>query len=428
MSSKKVLLIAYSFPPRQAIGSQRPYKLSKYLPAFGWDTVILTAKYPGMRPAGARVIEAENRDIINLIKLKIGLKADEGLHQQIGISVSKNYQHSGFKSNLIKLGKEIIQFPDKQHGWYKFAIKSAVDLINAENIDAIISTSYPVTAHLIARSLKQKFNIPWIADLRDPWTQNPYVNKFGIIKYFEKKLEIKTLSDADAIVALTEPWANDLRKLHKSKKVVCITNGYDEDEFPENSVKLNNKLTITYTGMLYNGKRDPSVLFKVVSQLINENKINRNMIEIIFYSPKEDWLISSIRKYNLESVVCLKDIIPRSDVLKKQMESQLLLILLWDNINEVNFCPGKIYEYMGARRPIIAIGGSKGVVNDILKVTNAGKFADNINSLRNILLEYYEEFTQSGEVKCISNNRIDKYNYKVIAKEYSSLLNGIITE
>ena len=289
-----------------------------------------------------------------------------------------------------------------------------------------MSTSNPVTSHLIARKLKQKYKIPWIADLRDLWTQNHFYNKFDLIKYFERRLELKTLSDPDALITVTERFADELKILHKNKKVFCVTNGFDEDDSSKLTSKLKNKFIITYTGILYNGKRDPSLLFKVISQLINENIINRNLIEIRFYGPKEDWLADEIKKYNLEGIANFCGFIPREEILEKQKESQILLLLLDSNNKEEGVYPAKIFEYLGARRPIIAFGGQGGIVKELLEKNKAGVFTENFDMLKKIVLNYYKQFTQFGEVRYEGNASIENYSYKLIAKRYSEIINGLI--
>lgn len=223
-------------------------------------------------------------------------------------------------------------------------------------------------------------------------------------------------------------FADELKTLHKNKKIVCITNGYDPEDFLDKQSKLTSKFTITYTGGLYNGIMDPSLLFEVISKLIDENRINKDLIEIRFYGPAENWLIDDIKKYNLEGVVNYHGFLHRKVALEKQRESHLLLLLLDNNNKEISYCPAKIYEYLGARRPIIAIGGDGGFVKDILKLTNAGRFAKNTIELKEVLLKYYQEFLESGEVKCQSNSNIANYRYDHIAKQYSEILNIVVAK
>lgn len=186
---------------------------------------------------------------------------------------------------------------------------------------------------------------------------------------------MKTLSIADALVTVTERFADDLRRLHNNMDVKCITNGYDLDEYSDVQMKLTDNFTITHTGQIFNGKRDPSLLFEVVSKLINENVINKKLIEIRFYGPRQNWINEDIRKYNLDGVISSHGFIPREKALKRQKESQLLLLLLDKDNNEKDVYPNKVFECFGAWRPIIAIGGKEGIIQELLEKTNSGKFA-----------------------------------------------------
>jgi hypothetical protein len=420
---KKVLLISFHFPPSIASGAQRPYGLAKYFPNYGWEPIVLTAKLKGKRPGEIRVVETDYRDILGSWKSRFRFNPQKGLHEQLNIEVSKNFKHQTWKSKIIQTMKEVVAFPDENIGWYDFALKSASELLDKENVSAIISTSYPVTAHLIARKLKQKYKIPWVADFRDLWTQNHYLNKTKLVKYFERRLELKTISDANSLV-IVHPLVYELKKLHKDKKICCITNGYDLDDFSKIQAELTNKFTLTHTGILYTGKRDPYLLFKIVRQLINEKKIDKGKIEIRFFGCNEGWLIDEVKKHNLGGIVIVHSAIPREEALRIQKESQILLIIRWDRKDEESIFPGKVFEYLGAKRPIIAIGAG-GVLKDLLETTNAGKFAKNEEGLKNILLEYYHEFIESGAIQCHSNRIIDNYTYNTIAKKYSEILNNL---
>ncbi len=423
---KKVLIIAYQFPPSQAIGAQRPFGLAKHLPKYGWDPIVLTVRMTGRVLDGIRIIETNYKDITNQLKVKIGLSSERSIHDQLGITVTKNYNHSAWKSKVIKLIKDIYLFPDVNRGWFKYAYNAASRILDSESVDAIISTSPPVTSHLIARKLKQKYNPKWIADFRDPWTKKYIYNKNSLIKFLDRQLEIKTISYADALVSVTRPYVDKIKPLHKDKKIFCISNGYNEEEIQKPPPPLMDKFVITYAGSLYSGRRDPSILFLAVDQLIKEKKINSDVVKIRFYGHKEDWLSNEITQYNLNGIVELKGFLSKEEILERERESQLLLLIRWDSKIEIGDCPAKIYEYFNARRPIIAIGGYGGIIKDLLDETNAGKFADNVDILKNIILEYYQEFDHFGRVECRSNDKIHNYHYDLIAKQYSEVLDSIV--
>lgn len=423
---RKVLIISFCFPPNPSIGSLRPYGLSKYLKKFGWEAIILTVKYPGKRPEDIRIIETPYKDIVASLKSAFKLDSHENIHQRLGVSVTKNFNHSAWRSKSVKLFREIIVFPDDEKGWFEHALQSAIDFLNKEKVDAIISTSFPVTAHIVAHKLRKRHNIPWIADFRDLWTQSHYYDKYIVTRFRERRLERKTLANADILVTVSQPLAKELETTYKDKKVLCITNGYDPYEITATKkIELTKKFTVTYTGSLYNGKRDPLVVFKTVRKLIDDCKVNREMIEIRFYGCVEPWLVDEVARNNLDGVVSLQGMIPRSEVLIRQKESQLLLLLLWDNEKEAGVYTGKVFEYLCARRPIIAMGGPGGVIKELLDYTAAGKFAHNIESLEGILIQYYSEFLQKGEVTFSGNDRISDYSYENIAERYAGILDEV---
>ena len=423
---KKVLIITYAFPPRSGIGSQRPFGLAKYLPKYGWEPIVLTIKLPGKPPEGIRIIETDYKDITKKFKSNIGLSLDKSMHDQIGIVVNKGHKYLTWKSKFIKICKELLLFPDDNKGWYSYAVKSASNLLKSEQISVIISTSPPAISHMIAKKIKNTFGIKWIADFRDPWSQKAVSSRGRLLKYMDKIIEKITISHADLLVSVSKPYVDKIKMLHKDKKVFCITNGYDEEPVDVFTPTLTDKFTITHTGSLYSGRRDPAILLNAVSELIEENKMERNLINIRFYGSKDQWLLMDIKNRGLQGMVHLYGQIPIEEALIKQKESQLLLVIRWDNDYETGNMPAKIFEYMNANRPIMAIGKVGGIVNDILEETNAGKFADNTADLKQLLMEYYNEFIQNGKVQCNSNDNIKKYTRNIMAKKYSELLDALV--
>jgi len=422
---KKVLIVAYAFPPMAFIGSQRPHGLAKYLNQFGWEPIILTIKSPGAAAEDFKVIGTDYTDRLALMKKTLRLDTGKGIHQQLGITITRNFNYPTWKSKTIKFLKELAVFPDEEIGWYRHAVKAAFELLDKEEIHAVISTSFPVTSHLIARRIKQKYGVPWVADLRDLWTQNHYYGKFKVISFFERRLELKTLSQADVLVTISNPLAETLKSLHLDKDIRCITNGYDPEDFDKKTANLTEKFTITYTGRLYNGKRDPSVLLKAIAGLIKENRIRKDLIEIRFFGGHEDWLINDIKEHGLQDIVKINGFVSREEAIEKQKESQLLLLLLWDDKEEKGVYTGKLFEYLGAKRPIVAIGGANSIVRDLLENTNAGHFAENQEQSEAVIMHYYYEFIKQGAVEYRANEKISEYAYNEIAEKYSRLLNEV---
>src|SRR3990172_12951261 len=165
---KKVLLIGYPFPLRQG-GSPRLLGLAKYLPEFGWQPIILTARLDRRPDDKLRIVETESRETLGFWKkaFKINPNQDERtqLKERLGITSQKSLMDFF----ITRIG-EIANYPDSDKGWKRFAIKTGSELIAKEGMDAIISSSSPVTAHIIASELKARHKVPWLADLRDLWS------------------------------------------------------------------------------------------------------------------------------------------------------------------------------------------------------------------------------------------------------------------
>lgn len=421
---RKVLLISWMFLEKEAIGSIRLHGLAKYLPEFGWEPVILTKKVSGKSEPAYNVIETFYQDKRKILKNFFGFKAGESVIDQLGLPTHKN------KKSLIEyiynMWREIFCYPEVETSWFKHAIVAGKNLLEDEKFDALISSSPSVTSHLIAKKLKYKYQVPWIADFRDLWTQNHYYAHTKIRTLVERKLEIKTLAMADALVTISPYLAEKLKELHKMN-VYSITNGFSDEGTNNFPVRLTDKFTITYTGILYQSKRDPIKLFQTINELFEKKVINPNDIEIRFYGHKESWLEEEIKSFKLERIARMYGTVDRMTALNKQRESQLLLLLLWDHPEEKNVATGKLFDYLGSKRPILGIGGYKGFVDEIMNETNTGIFATSLDEIKNYLVNSYNEWKKNGQVSYHGNiSNINKYSQREMAKKFSEILNSII--
>ena len=422
---KKVLIITYFFPPRPGVASLRLRGLAKYLPEFGWDPIILTPELPDKPDPRYRVIQTPYPgDISARWKERLGLKAEKGFQEQVGIPKALAERKSSPTTKVINTIKTIIAFPDEQKQWLKPAIQEGERLFREEHIDAVLSSSGPVTCHLVARELKRKYGVPWLADFRDLWTQNHYYPYGKIRRFLERRLEMRTISDADALITVSEPLADLLRSLHHQKQVFSIPNGYDPDEV--STAPLTEKFTITHTGELYRGKRDPTLLFQAIDELISENKIDRRDIKVRFIGSNEYWLEKEIERLSLKDVVDVQPRLTRNIALGMQRESQILLLLRWDDPSEVGVYTGKLFEYLAAKRPILSLGGMGGVTAELLQETRAGIHSRTVNDLKEQLIAWYEEFKKQGEVSYRGIwNSVLIYSQVEMARQFAHALKEI---
>src|SRR5437867_2204668 len=204
---RKVLLVAYWYPPRQSSGSQRPAGLAKYLPEFGWEPVILTPKLPDVRRPFAQVVQTGYQDVLQQWKARLRLDPSRGLHEQLNLGLASRPNSSPAHTKIIDCVKSWLACPDAMKGWVPFAMAAVSEMKPSLKFDAIVTTSPPESCHLIGSRVKKALNCPWVADFRDLWTQDLTKHYGPIRKFVESRLERRTLCSADALVTLSGPWA-----------------------------------------------------------------------------------------------------------------------------------------------------------------------------------------------------------------------------
>lgn len=425
MVMPRVLLITFCYPPTEVIGSVRPGALAKYLPRFGWEPMVLTPRVRQPR-SDSRMIETDYRDVISSWKTRLGLDHKRNMHEQFGLPLSSKPGAGFLHSRAFNLGKYFVSYPDPTKGWIPFALQAIKDIRDqGQKIDAILTTSPPISVHLIGNKAKTILGCPWVADLRDLWTEN-FANPNPLLNRLQTGLEKRTLREADALVTVSNPWAARLQEKYPSQTVSAITNGFDPNDFAEIPKKLTGKFTITYAGRLYQGGRNPKVLFEVLRDLVDENIVSPRDVQVRFYGQVEPWLTALVQQYRLEELVGIFGLVTRHESLQRQAESQVLLLLGWSDPRETGQHSGKLFEYFGAARPILAIGGSRGVLTEALEETHAGVHALSKEQVRNFLVTAYSEFKTKGCIPYLGEETaINRYTHLRMARQFADLLNSV---
>ena len=426
---KKVLVISNYFSLTKnvygIIGALRIKKFCKYLPELGWFPIVLTRNILNNR------LEIENSQNMRIVyiqykKEKLFQNVDQTLMGKNGYK--SKWAQSKLRNLLVFLTKEIFYYPDEFRSWLTYAVNVGVELVKEEKIDLIFSSALPPTVHLITSQIQKRTNLPWVAEYRDLWSENYYLKHFFIRSWFERKLEVKTLQNAKLLITVSEPLAEKLRQMHK-KPVEVITNGFDDEDY-KLEVPLTPYFSITYTGQIYEGKQDPTLLFIAVKKLIEDRKTDEKFFKIRFYGPEKD--IPKIEflaeKYNLQKVVKHYGPMPLNESIIRQKESTILLLLNWNSPEEKGVYTGKIFEYLGAGRPILAIPKiDGGVVDELLKKTNCGVSVSDLDEIINILLYWYKKFTEEKKLTIDPNyEEIKKFTRKELTKKLAYLFDRII--
>jgi glycosyltransferase involved in cell wall biosynthesis len=420
---KKVLIIAKYF------GTRIP-GLLKYLPEQGWLPILLSSSaWPEEIPPDVKSIRTSYGESLGFLKKLFGLKSQEEIRNRVREKIVTSSDKS-LTDRLLTFCGELINYPDSEKGWRTYAVEAAEELIKQGDIDAIISSSSPVTCHVIAYDLKMEYGIPWVADLRDLWSQNHNYSYSRLRRLFDRRLETRVLSAADALVTVTQPWADKLGKLYGGKKRYAITNGFDPENRELPPIELTDKFTITYTGNIYGGKQDPGKLFSALNSLISEKQVNAEDFQIRLYGPRLKWLDNKITDYHLSDIAKQYGTVPHEIAINKQRESQVLLLLDWDDPEETGWYPLKVFEYFASERPILATGGVSGnALGNLLDETGAGIHAVKAEDIKTALLKLYREYKLEGRTRFNGiQAEINKYSQREMAAKFAGILEHLVSE
>ncbi len=423
---KKLLLVAYYYPPHPGIAAVRPGALSRYLIDYGWDVSVVTAEYPG-RMAGQYqwpVIEVADPGILSAYQRR--RKSRNVVSSAKAATSAKSQSDSPKRSGIRKWAFEFFYYPDRQRNWAKPCLQACESL---GAFDVVLTTSSPATSHLIGAILKHEGVAQrWVADFRDLWTQNHFrQGQFSPFREsLERRLEQRTLEEADLLVTVSEPMAERLRQLHRNAPVAVATNGYEEQPPPQDVIH-HPQFTLVYTGQLYTGRRDPTLLLQTLRNLMDKNQVAEGEVMVRFVGEDSAWLRDMVRSYNLEHQVAIEERIPREEARREQHSATVLLLINWDHPAEAGTYTGKLFEYLEARRPILAIGGPSGVVSELLERTQAGFHVRSGDDLEKILLNWLDEYRTHQRIRYQGiESEIHEYSWRRRAGQYAALLDELV--
>lgn len=434
---KKVLIVSYAFPPNQGIGNVRAGKFTKYLPEFGWEPVVLTAKIRQDVPQTLPV-EINEANIIRTPYFYLNPVLNYRHHRSRGDTAVSKLPETASRgrsfSNLLRpvarLATNLMaQLPIlgniffEPTGWYFYAVREGLKLLKNNDIKVIFSSSQPRTSHLIAARLFKKTKIPWVAEYRDPWV-DPYRNKSQFYQLLETKWGKKVMKGCEILVTVSEFTVARLKAVH-SKKIAVIHNGFDEQDYSEN-VPLTSKFTLTSTGSISSGKRSPELVFQAIAQLQEEGRISSNNFEVRLYGEGLlKTLLPVIEEYHLKDLVKVYGFVPFNESIRRQQESTALLLLEWNSPLAKHVYPGKIFEYLGAGRPVLALAYKTGAIDKLLRETGAGIVVNEVEAIKGVLTRWLEEWQQSGRITSHWNpdiNVIKRYTRREGARKLAQLL------
>lgn len=392
---KKVLIITYYWPPQGGVGVQRWLKLSKYLLRHKYEPIIYTQSNG--------LSSLEDSSLLSSIPKGLKVLRNKIFEPQKIISFfTKNKPSSDI---LIKNQTNIllriliwlranIFVPDSRCLWISSSVSFLNNYLKKNHIDVIISSGPPHSMHLIALALKRKHNIKWIADFRDPWTSIEYFDKLPLLKSRKKKhkdLEYKVLSHSDLVLSVSSSWANDFKKMGAEKTAV-LTNGFDlEDYNSPRYPKLNNSFVIGHFG-LYNKLRDHIFIWETLQKICNNIPNFKSDLKLVFSGEVFKGFFEQIQQFDLKSKLEYFNYLSHSKAIDKMINCDLLLVTQGNTKAVLGRLPAKVFEYIGARRPILAIGKKNSDLEKVMSKISYGWFVDfdNHQLLHDTILQIYD--------------------------------------
>ena len=424
---KKVLIIAYYWPPAGGPGVQRWLKFIKYLPEFDIEPIVYIPMNPNYPIIDESLVDEIPNDLTIIRQpivepYKLASKISNGQSDTISKGIIPDKKKQSVVERLMLFVRGNFFIPDARKKWVKPSVNYLSTYIRDYNIDTIITTGPPHSLHLIGEQLKSRLDIKWIADFRDPWTTIGYHKKLKLLPMAKKKhkfLESKVLNAADSIVVTSNNTKQNFLSLTE-KPIKVITNGYDYESI--GNVELDAKFSLAHIGSLLSD-RNPEVLWRVLEELVTNNKIFASMLQLNFVGSVSKDVLRSLEEHNLSQYVNLIGYVPHAEAVKHQRKSQILLLIEIDSEETKCIIPGKLFEYMVSNRPILAIGPKGSDVHDILRTTNTGNYFlySDQDAIKEVILDMFQAF-RSDELKSNAIGLL-QYSRKSLTKKLAELIN-----
>jgi glycosyltransferase involved in cell wall biosynthesis len=389
----KILLISWYFPPGNDVAALRTGAMAEYLEKAGHVVHVLTADrdhadaslivpVAESRVTRTRWFDIDHRRTMPRLTASVDA-ASPAVKKKAGKLRSGA---SAFYYNLIHT-------PDRQVGWLPYAMAAGKQIIRRHGIDLIYASAPPFTGYLAARALGRRFSIPWIAEYRDGWSRYFYVPRPGWRQWIDEKMENHALADAAGTVAVTQSWAEYYRQRF-GKPTIAIPNGFDADTLASGAIapRPGEPVTITYMGVLYQGLRDPSVLYQAIAQ----SGLAPDDIQVHFYGPSEDEVMPLAKLHSVADYVRVMPRVTFAQSVDIQRTSDVLL-LLQASVDARNV-PAKLFEYFAARRPILGVGLDNGEPARLIGERKAGFYRSDPEAMAGHLRAWVDEKRRTGMV------------------------------
>ena len=397
-STKKLLIITYYWPPAGGPGVQRWLKFVKYLPDFDVQPIVFVPENPTYPIVDSNLV-AEVSDKAIILKTPIfepyqlASFLSKNKTKKISSGIIPNKKKQSFLEKVMLWVRGNLFIPDARVFWVKPSVAYLEKYIRENEIDTIITSGPPHSLHLIGLELKQKMNLKWLADFRDPWTTIGYHKSLRLSQYAAKKhkqLERQVLNTADTIIVTSKTTKAEFQAL-TTKPIEVITNGFDVEKVDKQS--LDTKFSLAHIGSFLS-ERNPKIVWESLVELCTEIPDFKSHLEIKLIGAISQEVLDTIEQFGLNLFLNNLGYVSHAEAVAHQRKSQVLLLIEINSEETKSILPGKLFEYMVSERPILAIGPKDSDFAEIITNTNSGVFFEYSEKakLKQTIQEYYNQF------------------------------------
>lgn len=437
---KKVLFCANWFPPIGGVGVQRSLKFVKYLRNYGYEPIVLTCMPDNCwHFVIDETLLKEIEDDITIIRINNDVylyemipeeEQQEILNLYAGITESKQWieQYIKFQGKLS---------PTTSICWVNRCLKYIESKIDLNKIDLIYTTGDPYETYILGYYIKNKYEIPWVQDYRDPWCTNKYFieNIYDSLWtqtfFMQEKLEEKLVQKSDIVLVAAEGMIEEfvIKYNVNESKFIEINNGYDEEDFKNICVKTdkNEKFTLCYNGHVYK-TTNPITLLHTINKMIEQKKINTDKIQWIFNGVVENEWKQRLDKDDKYKIIKYNGHLSHSDGIQIAINSDVLVLFGGIGEGAKMIYTGKAFEYLRMKKPICCFSSKDGVLDKLLTKTQTGETFeyDDFDNLEKYLLQLYQRWEKGDNIIEVNEKEIEKYSRENETKCLAEVFNKII--
>ena len=441
----KILICSKLFFPDNEIGAVRVNNIAKYLNEAGHQVTVICGSVKTVFPVEPfsgkiSIIRISHSDFATKLISKVERSVDVRkplVNDRLALSKKKvtglAQAYRKFKGLRLQLYNLYLQID-----WFYQAKKAINKKVNVTNYDIVLSSFGPLSSYLTGRCVKKiNKSTRWISDLRDNMQNEDYFTIINwIYSYFERDMMLKS----DAVTVVSKGQYKMLQKAVGEKKIknsntTIVYNGYENEISPDTRKNLR-ILKVGYTGSLYEGKRDMSLLFKAFQELSDENKISLNQVQIHYAGKSSSDLLKQASYYGVRQIIHDHGYLSRLESIKLQESCDILVVLSWNTKKEQGILSGKFFEYIQAYKPIIAITSGdlpQAEITEMVKELNVGIACEymlentDLPLLKNYVWLQYDNIINGSESAFSPNmEKIRSFHYKNIVKKFEEICTNLL--